>query len=107
MRRLLSNACSGLTNLKQNMLMQFRSSNLPVTKEMLPKLIGLVKSCHASGNMANRWCLLLQQAIENHYMTEGNCLFFDDAEVLLSGEKDYDMTALNLYIKKMQGLNLQ
>jgi hypothetical protein len=107
MIRWLSNACSGLTNPKQNMLMQFCSTNLPVTKEMLPKLMGLLESCHASGNTANRWYFILMQAINNHYKTEGNCLFFDDAEELLGGEKDYDMTALNLYIKKMQELNLQ
>jgi hypothetical protein len=73
-------------------LMLFHSSELPVTKQMLPKLIALLQYCHDSDKKANTWFCLLQQAIENHYRTEGNCLLFGDAKEILSGEMDYDMS---------------
>jgi hypothetical protein len=83
--------------------MYFCSTELPATKQMLPKLVAVLKSCLASDQSSNQWYIILQQNIENHYLTEGNCFFFGDAKEILSGEMEYDLEE----IKKLRGLSLQ
>jgi hypothetical protein len=74
-------------------LTHFCYSNLPATKQLLPNLITLVKDyCHkVDQNKLSMWHFGLLQTIQNHYMTEGNCLFFGDAKEILNGEVEYEM----------------
>jgi hypothetical protein len=65
---------------------KFCNAELPVTKQMLPKLLVLLQHCHASGQKSNQLYFNLQKTIQNHYMTEGNCFFFGDSKEILSGE---------------------
>jgi hypothetical protein len=101
------NSCSDLTISALTLLEDFCFTNMPVTKKMLPNLVALLKFCHESGQKSHQLYFLMQQSIEYYYYTEGNCLFFDDTKDVLSGEKDYDMTEINLKIEEMQGLNMQ
>ena len=73
----------------------FCFSNLRATKLLLPKLIALARHCHSYDQKLSMWYYGLLKTIMGHYYTEGNCLFFGDAEEILSGEKDYDMDELH------------
>jgi hypothetical protein len=88
------------------LLMYFCSSKHPAPKQLLPKLVALLQCCYVSGEKLNRWYFDLQEAIQNYYSTEGNCLFFGDAKEILSGEVAYGMEEINLF-KKLRGLNLK
>jgi hypothetical protein len=103
MRQWLLDECSDLTSPALTQLMLFCSCSLLVTKQMLPKLVALLKRCHVFGQESNRWYIILQHSIRDHYMTEGSCLFFGDAKEILSGELDLDMDN----VEKLQGLNLR
>jgi hypothetical protein len=67
-------------------LMHYCFSKHPAPKQMLPKLLALLKCCHASKQKLSTWYFDLQESIQNHYCTEGNCIFFGDAKEILSGE---------------------
>jgi hypothetical protein len=90
---------------KLSLMMLFCTSNLPVTKQILPNLVALLKCCKKTVQASNQLYFLVQQAIEYYYYTEGNCLFFGDAKEILSGEKDYDMEE-NDNVEEMQRMNL-
>jgi hypothetical protein len=72
-----------------SMLMHFCYNMLPATKPMLPKLLALLQCCFESGQKSKLWYILVQENIQNHYRTEGTCLFYGDAKKILSGELDY------------------
>jgi hypothetical protein len=63
-------------------------SRHPAPKRMLPNLLALLQCCHASKQKLCNWYFDLQDTIQNHYSTEGNCIFFGDAQEILSGEVD-------------------
>jgi hypothetical protein len=86
-----------------SMLMNFYVSNLPATKPMLPKLLTLLQHCHDFSQTSNGWYIYLQEIIQNHYKTEGNCLFYDDSKEILSGEVDLLEEELS---KTIDGLKL-
>jgi hypothetical protein len=84
-------------------LMYFCSSRHPAPKQLLPKLVSLLKLCHASDQKMTNWYFDLQETILNHYLTEGNCFFFGGAKEILSGEQDFGMEK----IMKLRDLYLQ
>jgi len=88
-------------------LMHFCTSNFAATLQMLPKMLFLLQRCHAADQKLNKWYFHLQKSIQNHYRTEGNCLFFGDAKDILSGEKDLHFIDMSNFAEMMQGLNLQ
>jgi hypothetical protein len=61
-------------------------SRHPAPKPMVPKILALLKCCHASKQKLCNWYFDLQDTLQNHYTTEGNCIFFGDAKEILSGE---------------------
>jgi hypothetical protein len=86
-----------------SMLKYLYDSNLPATKQMLPKLLTLLQFCHDFGQTSNRWYIYLQEIIQNHFKAEGNCLFLDDSKEILSGEVDLLEEEIS---KTIDGLNL-
>jgi len=62
----------------------------PVTKQMLPKLLALLRIFHERDRKENFWYYTIQDAIKLHFRTEGNCLFFDGSQQIFNGEKDFD-----------------
>jgi len=94
------------TPTEEAVLMHFCNSQLPVPKPLLPKLLTLLKCCHESGQKLSNWYFALQETIQNHYRSEGNCFFFGDAKQILSGEMDYSMEEMGVYVEKMQALSL-
>lgn len=79
------------TNKKEiSKLTYFCNFNAPVTKQMLPKLLALLRSFHKSDQKVSTWYFQLQETIKNHYRTKGSCLFFEDSIEILSGEKEFD-----------------
>lgn len=92
------------------MLMHFSNSMFPATKQMLPTLVAVLQSCHASGHKSNHWYFMLQETIQNHFMAKGNCFFFGDAKEILSGEVDYDLVKVlisNLQDKDFKELTVE
>jgi hypothetical protein len=73
-------------------VMHFCCSRFPATKEMLPKLLTLLQSCHESDHKSTQWYHFLQMSIQDHFRTKGCCMFFGDAKQILSGEMQYDMS---------------
>lgn len=80
---------SGLAK-EANTLKFFTSSyKLLATKSMLPKLLALLELCQRSKQKSTQWYYNLQETIQNHYRTEGSCLFYDDCKELMDGEKQF------------------
>jgi hypothetical protein len=105
MKQLLKDAGIDQTTWSHQVLMHFCSCKFPATKQMLPKLLALLQRCHASGEMSNQWYFNLRKVIQNHYKTQGNCLFYGDAEEILRGELEYSMekvTAGKLIVLSLQ-----
>jgi hypothetical protein len=62
----------------------------PVTRQMLPKLLALLRIFHKRGRKENFWYYTIQDAIKFHYRAEGNCLFFGGSQQIFNGQKDFD-----------------
>jgi len=62
----------------------------PVTKPMLPKFLALLRIFHESDRKVDMWYFSIQDTIKHHFRTEGSCTFFDGAQQIMNGEKDYD-----------------
>jgi hypothetical protein len=67
----------------------FCFKHLPAPKQILPKMIALLQLFHESGQNSSGFYFGLQKSIQNHYRTEGNCLFFEDAKEIHDGDPDY------------------
>jgi len=61
-------------------------------KEMLPKMVHVLKGLHKKNKKLNQWYFQIQESIKNHYRTQGNCFFFNDAKDILTGVKQFDST---------------
>jgi hypothetical protein len=76
---------------ESNLLKHFCFTKLLVTKPMLPKLLDLLQFCHSTDHMSNQWYYKLQKTIQNHFRTEGSCLFYNDSKEILSGEMEFEI----------------
>jgi hypothetical protein len=76
---------AGFDKTSSSTLMSLCHCKHPATKQMLPKLLSILKLCHGSDQKATQLYFNLQKSIQNHYRTEGNCLFLGAAKEILSG----------------------
>jgi hypothetical protein len=71
-------------------LMYFCSYNVPADKEMLSKMVALLREFHKAGSTMHQWYFQMQESVKNHYRTQGSCFFFKDAKEILKGTKEFD-----------------
>jgi hypothetical protein len=74
-----------------NRFIYYCDCSMPADKEMLPKMVALLREFRKSGTKINQWYFQMQECIKNHYRTQGNCFWFKDAKEILKGAKKFDV----------------
>lgn len=81
--------------------------NYPATKQMLPKMLALLKYCHDFHQTSSRWYFYLQEIVQNHYKAEGTCLFFNGSkQILFDDQEEYFSDVLSQTLDKLKEITL-
>lgn len=71
-------------------LMYFCNYHVAADKEMVSKMVALLREFHKAGSTMHQWYFQMQESVKNRYRTQGSCFFFKDAKEILKGTKPFD-----------------